>query len=761
MLEGMNPDRMGLGEELIGQRVRRLEDPPLLVGRGTYAGDPRLEGLLHMAVYRSPLAHARVRSLDLTAVRQASGVVAAWSAADLPELAGGLGDPGARGRSSHPRPVLGREVARYQGEPLAVVVARSPYEAADALSLVEADLEQLPAAPTLELALAEGAPLVHEDLESNVAGVLHRGFGDAEAAFAGAGVTVSATFELPRICGGYMEPRTVTGEWRDGTLTLWCSTQWTFGVRDRVAELLGLDKEKVRVLAPDVGGGFGPKGEVYPEEVLVAAAVVRLGRPVRWVASRSEDTSATAHAHGTRISAELAADHDGTLRGLRALIVHDVGAYTASGAGQPEIMLAHMISVYRLPALSVKAQLVHTNTVPTGFVRGGGRPVGNFVVERLMDFLAHRLGLDPVEVRRRNLIHPQQMPYDTGLPSGRETVVYDGGDYPRLLAVVEEALAGVREGPRPDARLVGRGIACCVEATGFGRREPGRVRLEKDGRVRLFVGSTPQGQGHRTMAAQVLGARLGWPLEKIEVTAGDTGVVDWALLTAGSRSTVQVGNAAAAAGTSLRRLLLERAAEVLEADPADLVLEDGRVFVRGAPSKAVSALEAVPPEGLEVWEHFDPAAPLTYSSGCHGAVVSVDPETGWVDVERYVIAHDTGRVVNPTLLEGQLHGGLLHGLGYALYEEAAYTEDGQLATATFLDYSVPSISEAVRPQLRGLGTPTQTNPEGFKGVGESGTIPVPAAIAAAVERALRHLNPSVVVTRLPLTPERVRQLARG
>jgi carbon-monoxide dehydrogenase large subunit len=741
---------------LIGSRTRRLEDRALLCGGGVYAADPRLGGLVHLRFYRSPHASARVRELDLKAARQAPGVLAVWAAADLPELAAGMGDSAGRHLHAHPRPVLAGGAVRYQGEPIAVVVAQTPYQADDAVELVEASFDSLPPVVTVEDALAEGAPGVHDDLGGNVAGTLTGGFGDAAAAFGGAVVTASATVRAPRVCGGYMEPRATTAAFDAGDLTIWASTQSIFGIRDRAAALLELAPERVRVLALDVGGGFGPKGDLYPEDVVVAAAALRLGRPVRWVATRTEDTMSTAHAHGTVIEAELAAGRDGALRGLRARILHDTGAYTCSGAGLIDIIAAHLLSAYRLPALSFEARVVHTNTVPTGFVRGGGRPVGNFAMERAMDQLADRLGLDPVELRRRNLIQPADMPHDTGLPAGRSTVVYDSGDYPRLLGAVEASLAGVREGPRADGRTVGRGIVCCVESSGFGGKEPGRARLDRDGRARLSVGSTPGGQGHRTMAAQVFAERLGWPLDRVEVTAGDTTGLDRALLTAGSRSAVQVGNAAALVGRALRRRLLESASQTLEADPADLVMIDGRISVAGAPGRAVDAVDLVPEEGLEVFERFSPDAPLAYSSSCHGAVVALDPETGTVDVERYVMAYDTGRAVNPMLVEGQMHGGFAHGLGYALFEEAVYTPDGALASASFMDYTIPGPPEVgVEPELHSLPVPTPTNPEGIKGAGESGAVPVPAAIASSVERAVRHHRPEAYLGELPLSSERV------
>ena len=413
-----------------------------------------------------------------------------------------------------------------------------------------------------------------------------------------------------------------------------------------------------------------------------------------------------------------------------------------------------MLSAYVLPAMEVQAQLVYTNTVPTGFIRGGGRPLGNYAMERVIDRLAVALSMSPAELRRLNLIQPEQIPFTTGYPGGRRGLVYDSGDYPRLLSLTLEKLGEV---PRlGDGRLVGMGIACCVESTGFGGGEPARIRIQKDGSAFLYVGSTPQGQGHQTMAAQVAADRLGWPFEKIHVTAADTGHVPPALLTAGSRSAVQVGNATAKASVALRKKLLERAGDVLEADAADLVLEDGVIAVRGAPSRSVRVSEVVPEEGLEVLESFDPHRPLAFSSGCHACVVAVDPETGQVEVLRYVIAHDTGQAINELIVEGQMHGGYAHGLGYALYEAATYDADGTLRAASFLDYTIVSTGEvSPAPVLVHIVTPTDANPEGFKGAGESGTIPVPAAIANAVEDALRKRRADAVVDRLPITSDRI------
>lgn len=746
----------------IGRRLRRVEDERLITGRGRYAGDIKLENLAHVAFCRSAVPHARIHAIDTSAARSQPGVVAVWTADDLPEVAGGLSDWGPEDMVTHSRPILNRDEVNYVGEAFAVVVAESEYIARDAADQVLAGMEPLRAAGDVITATSSGAPVVHAGMKDNTARRHTIAYGDIASAFAAGNVTAKIRLTTARVAGAAMEPRAVTATPDpDGNgLKVWTSTQNVFGVREAIAGALGLDNEQVRVVAEDVGGGFGAKGSAFPEEVLTALAAWRLKRPARWVASRSEDGATTAQGHGSVIELEIASDRDGKLQGLRGTLLHDLGAYAGSGAGQPELIVAHMLSAYVMPAMHVETSLVYTNAVPGGFIRGGGRPLGNYAVERAMDRLARELDISPAELRRRNLVQPEQIPFTTGFPSGRKGLVYDSGDYPRLLSLTLEKLGDVPADGAPDyaadGRLVGVGLACCVESTSFGNHEPARLRVNKDGTAELFVGSTPQGQGHETMAAQVAADRLGWPIEKISVTVGDTRHVPFALLTAGSRSAVQVGNATAKAAVALRKQLLERAGDVLEADPADLVLEDGVIAVRGAPGKKLAATEIVPDEGLEVLETFDPKRPLTHSSGCHAAVVAVDPETGHVEVLRYVIAHDTGKAINELIVEGQMHGGYAHGLGYALFEAAVYDADGSYRTASFLDYTIVSAGEVgATPELVHIETPTDANPEGFKGAGESGTIPVPAAIANAVEDALRKRNPDAVVDHLPITSDRI------
>jgi carbon-monoxide dehydrogenase large subunit len=737
--------------------MRRLEDERLITGQGRFAGDIKLEGTLHLALARSPMPHARIVAIDTAAAKAMPGVVAVWTSSDLPEVAPGLSDFGPAGIVQHGRPILTNDEVNYVGEAYALVVAETAYQAHDAAEAIAAELDPLAGVGDVTTATAAGAPKVHAEMESNIAQTSTTAFGDIQAAFAKDSVTAMIRLTTSRVLGVAMEPRTVTATYEDGGVRVWTSTQNVFGVRSAIASILSVPEAKVRVLAEDVGGGFGAKGSVFPEEVLTALAALRLKRPVRWVATRSEDGATTAQGHGTVLVLELAAGPDGKLRGLRGRVIHDIGAYSGSGAGQPGIIIPHMVSAYVLPAMEIDADLVYTNTVPTGFIRGGGRPLGNYGMERVMDRLALKLGIDPATMRKRNLIKPEQIPYTTGIPAGRSGYVYDSGNYPRLLELALDKLAydEARDRGR-EGRLVGYGVACCVESTSFGRGEPAKLHIGKDGTAHLFVGSTPQGQGHQTIAAQVAADRLGWPLEKIEVTAGDTEHVPFALLTAGSRSAVLVGNATARAATAMRKKILERAGEVLEADVQDLVLAEGVIEVRGAPTKRVQATDVIPSEGLEVLESFDPSRPLTFSSGCHAAVVSVDPETGHVDVVRYVIVHDTGKAINTRLVEGQMHGGYAHGLGYALYEAALYEPDGTFRSASLLDYTIVSAGEVMTlPDLIHVDTPTDTNAEGFKGAGESGTIPVPAAIANAIEDALRKRNPEAVVDRLPITPDRI------
>jgi carbon-monoxide dehydrogenase large subunit len=699
-----------------------------------------------MAVARSQSPHGLLTAVNLDPVRTMPGVVGAFAASDLHEIHGVMVDAEIPDLHLMGRPVLAKDRVRYVGEPVAAVVATDPYIAADAASMVEIDVEPLEAAADVMSAVQH---------EGFIAGSLTRGFGDVEAAFAAAELIERNRFNMARVSGGYLEPRACCAVWDEASdgWEMWTSTQWVYGVRDRVAAMLGLDKNQVRVRAENVGGGFGPKGASYPEEVLVAALAKRLKRPISWVAGRSEDTASSMQAHGDVIDLEAAVDKEGHLLALKVHLFHDLGAYAGPGTPLTTTITNHMLSAYRVPAFKADVDLVYTNAAPTGFIRGGGREVGNFAIERTMDLLASKLEMNPVELRRRNVIRAGEMPYETGLPG----VVYDGGDYGALIDGVTAAVD--YESVRSD-RSVGIGLVMSVERTGIGAGEEARVSVHPDGSVHASLGSSPGGQGHDTTFAQVIATRLDWPLERVHVSSGDTDLVSHSGITAASRSAFEVGNASALAAAAARRRLLEMSAERLEADPVDLVLTPEGAHVRGSAGSSVTLQEILREGPLVVSETFK--QPPAYASACHAAVVELDPETGGVRMVRYVIGHDSGRSINPLLVEGQLLGGFAHGLGYALFEEAIYTADGNFVSSSFLDYLIPGAPEVdVVPQLVMVESENFNNPEGFKGVGESATIPVPAAIAAAVEDALRKRGVKAALTEIPLTPERVFNLILG
>jgi len=739
----------------IGRSVRRLEDLHLITGRGRYAGDVRPPGSLHLVVVRSALGHARIRAVEVEAASGLPGVVAIWTADDIERVAV-VDDFISAKVPGNSRPVLAWEIARYAGEPLAAVIAESAAAAADAAAVVYADLDPLPVLD-LDQARAEDAPAINSAAPGNLVQQGRIEFGDAEAAFLAAVHVVRFETHFPRICGAAIEPRAVSA-WPTpvGGVRVATSTQGVFTVRRALARLLGLDRELVEVVAEDVGGGFGPKAAVYGEEALVALAAHRLARPVTWTATRSEDFQSTYQSHGVRVSAELAADAEGHILALRGAVDQDAGAYPSMGLIQPPTIITHLLSQYAPPALAFEHRTYLTNGVPTAAVRGGSRPLGNYVIERLVDRLADATGLDRIEVRRRNLVTPDRMPLTVeGTP-----VVYDSGDFPAQL---EAAASRIARPVAEPGRIFGIGIVAGAETSGFGF-EPARLSIRTDGTAHLVIGSTPQGQGHRTIAAQVLAERLGWPLELVDVAVADTSRIGEALVTGGSRSGTYLGNVAAQAGREARRRLLEMAAERLEADPADILLDPERALasVRGVPTRQVGFAELLPVDGLQLEERYQPTGNgIAWGGSCHGVVVSLDPETGKIDVLRYVIAHDIGRSINPMTVAGQLFGGLVHGLGYALLEEARY-QDGQLVTASFLDYSTATATE-VPPDIELVDCESHSiqNPEGFKGVGESASVMSPAAIASAVEDAIRQVNPDAVVCSLPLTADRVLALIQA
>ena len=728
-------------QQWIGRAVRRREDPPLIRGQGRYAGDHNPPGTLHLAIRRAGVSRGKGLKVDVSAARAMPGVAGAWKFGELGLADDYMPDPNPQQPLQVRRPLLARDEVRFEGDAVAAVAAETEYAAHDAADAVEVDLE---------------------DVAETAAGLPAQSFakGDPSVALDGAPVRVRQRLRMGRIEGAALEPRAAFAEWNDQEQRLYvrASVGGVHVLRDVLARCLGLERSQVVALAEDVGGSFGAKNHPYPEYVIAAAVARLLKRPVRWVASRSEDGHTTGQSHGVELDFEVAAEGDGRLVAGRGQITWPVGAYLNRGAFQADNIAAHTMSAYRWPAFGLDIAPRFTDTPPAAFIRGGGRPVGNFAIERMIDRIARKAGLDPVELRRRNLVGPGDMPYETGMHG----VVYDGGDYPRLLelAVEKAGWNAVRERQRA-GEPVGIGVAMCIESTGIGMPEPSRVAVRADGTAVAYVGSTPQGQGHRTFVAQVVADRLGWPIDRVEVHAGDSRDVPFSFVTAASRSAVEIGNSAALSAASARRQLLQRAAEALEAAPEDLVLGAGGVTVRGVPERGIPLARLVG-EGLEAAETWDSKGKTAWASSCHVAVLTVDEETGGVAIERYVIAHDSGRPINPMTLEGQLQGGYAHGLGYAMFEEALYGPDGNFQSPSFLDYTIVSAAEVeAEPELIHTETPTLHNPEGFKGAGEAGTIAVPAAVANAVEDALYAMGYDVVVDEVPVTPMRLWKLMGG
>ena len=779
-----------MGGRYVGAEVKRVEDPRLLTGRGRYVDDLHPAGCLHLAVVRSQHAHARVPAVDLSGARALPGVVAALAHADLADRLRPLplaGTPpaslqarvGFQVRLADQYP-LARDRVRYAGEPVALVVADSRYLAEDALERVRVGYEPLPAVADAEAGLRPGAPRLHEGWEDNVAVAFRHAIGDPAGAFASAPVVIRERLRVQRYGGMPLEPRAVLAEPdpRTGGLTVWASTQVPHLLHRALLDPLGLPAHLVRVVAPDVGGGFGTKCSVYPEDVLVPLLAARLGRPVKWVETRREHLVSATHSREQLHDVELAATRDGVMLALRDRFLLDQGAYNPWGIVQPYNTVGHLLGPFRIRHLEVEARSVVTNKTPHAPYRGAGRPEAVFVMDRMADRLARQVGLDPAEIRRRNFVRPQELPYDVGLLyRDGNPLVYDSGDFPAALEAALDAL-GYQERRAEQAELRRRrvyrgvGLSSYVEGTGIGPFEGATVRLDPAGHVLVATGACSQGQGHETVYAQLAADVLGVSLEAVTVVGGDTSLIPFGVGTFASRSLVLAGNAVAEAAGQVRARLVEAAAVLLEARPDDLEVSGGRVVVRGVPGRGVAfpaiLQAALPtfagpsrlPHGPGAFEatSYQAVPTVTFASAVHAAWVEVDAETGAVRLLRYVVAHDCGRVVNPVLVDGQIHGGVAQGVGGGLGEELVYDGSGQPLTATFMDYLIPPAAMLPPVETVHLEFPSPRNPLGVKGVGEGGAISPPAAIANAVEDALQPFG--VRVTETPLTAARVAALLR-
>ncbi|MBJ7599953.1 MAG: carbon monoxide dehydrogenase [Candidatus Nephthysia bennettiae] len=748
---------------ILGAPLRRREDPRLLVGGGRFVGDQPGGDVLHAAFVRSPLAHARLLDLDLAAARRLPGVVGAYAAADL-------GLPARLAFALLPdafaRPPLAVDVVRFPGEAVAVVVAETAAAAEDAAQAVDVDFGRLPVVVTPAQAAADGAPVLFPEHGNNLAFELALGWdGDA---LEGAEVVVRGRFGNQRLAAVPLEPNAVLAapDPAIGGLVLWASTQSPFQVRDFVADCLGLEESQVRCIAPDVGGAFGAKLLVYPEQVVVAELARRLGRPVRWIETRSESFLAMYQGRGQLQDVELGATRDGRLVGLRADVVADAGAYPGQGAFLTYYTGQMLPGPYRLPAVSYRARSYATNRTPTAAYRGAGRPEATALLERAMDLLACELQLDPAELRRRNLIADDEFPYETVTGS-----TYDSGAYAAALELALET-GGYRElraeqrrrREAGERRLLGLGISCYVEITALGSpTEYASIEARADGGMLIVAGTASHGQGHETAYAQIAASVLGRPPGAFEVVEADTGRVPRGDGTSGSRS-MQLGGSAVLQAS---RGLLERgrrlAAELLEADPADLVTTETGLAVRGAPASAVGWDELVAAAEREghppLKEETDLFGEPSYPFGAHLAVTEVDVETGEARLVRHVAVDDCGTVVNPRLVDGQVHGGVAQGAGQALFEEVVVDSEGSPLTGSLLDYVVATANELPAIEALHTVTPSPNNPLGAKGIGESGTIGATPAVQNAVVDALAHLG--VRHLDMPLTPERVWRALSG
>jgi aerobic carbon-monoxide dehydrogenase large subunit len=771
-------------ERWVGRSVRRVEDDRLLRGGGRFVADLSRPGQLHAHFVRSPLARARIAGIDASKALELPGVVGVYTHEHVPagpmppflwdsppaKLVGAL-QPELR--PCHP-PLLPADEARFAGQAVAVLLATDRYLAEDAAELVEVDYQPLEAVADTRAALDPQAPVLHGGWDSNVAVRFEVRKGDAAAALDRADLVVRERFEVQRQAGLPLETRGALAEWDGVTLTLWSSTQNAHPLRRAMSRVAGLDPGQVRVVAPDVGGGFGVKGVLYPEDLLVGLLALRTGRPVKWIEDRAEHLRSAIHAREQVHQVELGMTSDGRIVALRDHIVVDCGAFNPLGLVIPYNTIAHLMGPYRVPHLEAVATGVITNKTPTAPYRGAGRPEAVFAVERALELAARALDADPLELRLRNLVRPDEMPFAAGIPyRDGEPLVLDGGDYPRALRRAAELVdyAGVRAaGVETDRRRIGVGLACYVEGTGIGPFEGAAVAVGPDGRVTVRTGACSQGQGHATVLAQVCADQLGVVPEDVTVVGGDTAGIDRGWGTVASRSAVVAGSAVAAAAAAVRDRVLEIAGDLLETAPADLRVDAGRVVTAGAPARDLDLGEVARAAtagggALAATEYFEPPT-VTWANGAHAAVVEVDRDTGEVRVLRYGVVHDCGRVINPVIVDGQVRGGVAQGIGGALYEELTYDEEGQLTSGTLADYLVPTAGEVPRIDLEHMETPSPLNPLGLRGVGEGGAIPGPAVIANAVEHALRGGGSRLggrdpVIRRTPLSPAHVRSLIEG
>ena len=775
-----------MATQYIGKRLKRNADPRLLTGQALFVDDVNLPGMLHVAFLRSPYAHARLNSVDTSKARQREGVVAVYAARDLgdywcngPLL---VSPPPVEGTVFNERtqPILVMDTVRHLGEPIAAVVAESRYLAEDALTDILVDYEVLPAVVDLEAALEDGSPRVHEDVGSNVAAHLVQTIGDYEKAKKSAHTVIARRFVYDHGTAAALENRGVVAEWdaHSQRLTVWDTTQAPNPIRIGLASMLGLSENQLRVIAPFIGGGFGPKIMMfYPEEMLIPWVAIQLGRPVKWIEDRSENFVATTQERSQIHQAEIALTEDGKILGVHDVFLHDSGAYDPYGLTVPLNSQCTLLGPYKIPNYYSEFTAVFTNKTLVTPYRGAGRQHGVFVIERLLDLAAKELGIELPEIRRRNFIPPDEFPYDNKIIYQDFTnLVYDSGDYEpsldRALEMIgyDEFVNQIQPQARSEGRTVGIGIVAYVEGTGIGPYEGARVQVQQSGRVSVATGIGTQGQGHFTSYAQIVAEQLQVDIDKIDLVTGDTDQFHWGTGTFASRGAVVAGNAINEAAKDVRAKVLKAASDELEVAEEDLELAEGEVRVIGAPSRSISLGElaakanplrgAVKPgtePGLEATNYFGPERGAT-SNGVHAMIVELDPETMMVEIQKFVVVHDCGRVINPMIVDGQIHGGVAQGIGNAFYEQLIFDENGQLLNGSFMDYLLPTALDVPNVSVGHEETLSPLNPLGTKGAGEAGAIPVGPLFAQALEDALQL--DGLEILEIPLSPSLLWELVQ-
>jgi carbon-monoxide dehydrogenase large subunit len=768
---------------IIGRPLKRLEDRPLLQGRGRYVDDLHFPGTLQAAFVRSPHAHALIRSIDTAAARAMPGVRAVYTLTDFEPMLSQVRLPLQFAAASLPPDitpfVLAREEVSFVGETIAMVIADTRYLAEDAAAHVAIDFEPLPAVSDCRRALEPGAPVAHHGKSSNLMMEIKQSYGDVAAAFARAPHRASVSLKQHRGGAHSIEGRGALAVY-DGNeerLTLWSSTQLAHEVRAFLMRLLRLDENQLRVVAPDVGGGFGAKFVMYPEEVAVTAAALKLRCPVKWIEDRREHFLAAIQERDQYWDLEVAFESDGGVLGVRGRMIHDEGAFTPQGINLPYNASTALPGPYIIPAYDISVSVVETNKVATMPVRGAGYPEGAFAMERLLDCIAQELKLDRAEVRRRNLVAAEMMPHTSPLKTrSGSPVTLDSGDFPRCQQLALDAIdyAGFRERQaraRAEGRWVGLGLGNGVKGTGRGPFESGIVRIGRSGRISVYTGAMPMGQGIKTALAQICAEQFDVSPDIITVLAGDTAIIPYGQGGFASRQTITAGSAVHLAAVAVREKALAVAAHLLEASVQDLELKDGSINVVGTDRRITlrtiaETVSGVPgyampgnfEPGLESLQSFITSS-LTYGIGCHAVEVEVDPDTFGVRIQRYVVVNDSGRIINPLIVEGQIIGGVAHAIGNSLLEWMQYDDDANPTTTTLADYLLASSTDIPRIELTCVEYPSKLNPLGVKGVGESGCVPAAGAIVSAIEDALSPFG--VRIGEYPVTPERLFKLVQA